>query len=134
MTDFRDELDKTEAERNRLIQQLNAANTRAEAAITRNAALRAQLDAATKLNTDLLNDIIRLTGRVNALEEAASMRPVTEPPTERIEEYIILGEIDGKLFTCSALWDGDDWLELNTELPVGHHVRGWQPLPAPPQE
>ncbi len=35
-----------------------------------NAALRAQLDAATKLNTDLLNDAIRLTGRVNELEDA----------------------------------------------------------------
>lgn len=36
--------------------------------------LRAQLEAATALNTDLLNDIIRLTGRVNELEDAVAWR------------------------------------------------------------
>lgn len=42
---------------------------------------RAQLDAATKLNTDLLNDAIRLMGRVNELEEAGEVwRPA--PPQE----------------------------------------------------
>ena len=49
---------------------LRAALARAEAAESELATLRAQLDAATELNTDLLNDIIRLTGRVNELEDA----------------------------------------------------------------
>ncbi len=126
-----------------------AAIARAEAAEEKIATLRRLLDTTTRLNTALLGDTIRLTGRVNELEDAeTAWRPLSvEPPTRG--RYLV-GSSDSEDEPDFAFWEPYDeepqeydtplvfpatWWDTEGGTPYGEKntwFNHWRPLPAPP--